>query len=474
MRSLHRRLLLSHILPVLISLPLVGVAFVYILRTQVLFANLTSDLTSQAVLIAELTTQRPEIWLDTGQAKEFATRIGDLLPSTLVLLDPQAHLLASSDPTDEEKLGQLVQAPGLDDALAGQVSLGLSDIQSGQNDTAVVFVPVFSQTQRIIGVVGLAQRFSDVYGRFRTLRAISVGVVIAILLLGGGLGLLLALNIERPIRLVTDAVQHLSRGYTLNELPMGGPDEMRSLKAAFNRLVNRLRELEEARRRLLANLVHELGRPLGAMLSAVQALQRGAGGDVSLRKELLDGVEVEIRRLQRLTNDLTHLHEQLLGPLELMRSPTHVDTWLSDVLTPWREAAVSKGLEWKVEYSPDLPVIDVDGDRLAQALGNILSNAIQYTPPGGEVVVSTGADIEEFWIRVSDSGPGISLEEQDEIFKPFYRGVASSRFPRGMGLGLSIARELVVAHGGRLSLESKIGRGSAFTVHIPLTSSSPS
>jgi len=468
MRSLHRRLLLSHILPVLLSLPLVGFAFIYILQTQVLFANLTSDLTSQAVLIAELTTQRSSVWLDPGEAGDFAGRIGELLPAALVLIDPQARLIASSEPNDAQSLGQIVAAPGLEKALAGDISLGLSDIQSGRSDMAIVFVPVFSPSQRLIGVVGLAQRFSDVYNRFRSLRAISIGVVFAILLLGGGLGLILALHIERPIRSVTDAVQDLSRGDMFKELPMEGPEEVRGLQVAFNRLVNRLRELEDTRRHLLANLVHELGRPLGAMLSAVQALQSGAGEDVSLRQELLDGVEGEIHRLRRLTNDLVRLHEQLLGPLELMRAPTEVEPWLSTVLAPWREAALAKELEWDVAYACDLPVITVDADRLAQALENIVSNAIQYTPAGGKIRISAGADGEELWIRVRDNGRGISPEEQGEIFAPFYRGVSASRFPRGMGLGLSIARELVTAHGGWLSVESDIGKGSTFTIHLPL------
>jgi two-component system sensor histidine kinase BaeS len=474
MRSLRQRLLLSHILPVLVSLPLVGFAFVYVLQTQVLLANLTSDLTSQAVLVAELTTQQPDVWRDPRLAQVFSIRIGDLLPSDLMLFDPEAHLIASSDPGDAEGLGQVYSIPGLADALAGHVGLGLSDPRSPQSDTAVVFVPVFSQTQRVIGVVGLAQRFSDVYARFRNLRTITVGVLLAIILLGGGLGLFLALNIERPLRVVTNAVKDLSSGYTLEKLPGKGPEEVRILQQAFNRLVERLRELEEARRHLLANLVHELGRPLGAMLSAVQALQGGAEGDTALRRELLEGIEGEIYRLQKLTDDLTSLHEQLLGSLELKREPVQLLSWLGDMLPPWREAALDKGLQWEVEIPPEMPAVDFDADRLAQALGNLISNAIQYTPPGGMIGISAGIETQELWLRVSDNGPGIPPEELTRIFTPFYRGTSSTRFPRGMGLGLSIARELVTAHGGRLEVESDLGEGSRFTIRLPLGTSSSS
>jgi signal transduction histidine kinase len=105
---------------------------------------------------------------------------------------------------------------------------------------------------------------------------------------------------------------------------------------------------------------------------------------------------------------------------------------------------------------------------LGQALGNLLSNAIKYTPPGATVSVDAGVDGEMFWIQVGDTGPGIAPEEQARIFDPFYRSQPGQRFPQGMGLGLSIARDVVVAHGGRLELDSAPGLGSRFTVYLPL------
>jgi signal transduction histidine kinase len=114
-----------------------------------------------------------------------------------------------------------------------------------------------------------------------------------------------------------------------------------------------------------------------------------------------------------------------------------------------------------------LPALEVDPDRLGQALGNLLSNAVKYTPSGGRVSVQAGVEPKAVWIRVSDSGCGISPEEQARIFEPLYRSQADRRFPQGMGLGLSIARDLAMAHGGRLDLESEPGRGSQFTLWIP-------
>jgi two-component system sensor histidine kinase BaeS len=468
MLGLRQRLLLSHILPLLISLPLVGLAFAYILQTQVQLANLTSDLTSQAVLVAELTTERPAVWLDPLQAQAFATRIGDLLPGDVALFNSRGELLAASSSMAADSLQQIVQSPQLEEALSGSIGLGLPNAANTQSDLAIVFVPVSSSAGQVIGVTGLAQRFSNLYARFQHFRIITIAALIGILLLGGGLGLYFALSIERPLRTVTQAVESLSSGRTWEQVPAKGPQEVRILQQAFNQLVERLRELEETRRQLLANLVHELSRPLGAMLSAVQAMQGGADKDSALRQELLNGMESEIQRLRRLTGDLIRLHEQLLGSLELEKTPAQLPAWLARVLPPWREAAADKGLEWKVAVPPQMPEVEFDGDRLAQALGNLIGNAIQYTPRGGKITISAGTQEKEAWLRVSDTGPGIPPDEQARIFTPFYRGTSSTRFPRGMGLGLSIARELIIAHGGRLEVESAPGVGSDFTIFLPL------
>jgi signal transduction histidine kinase len=119
----------------------------------------------------------------------------------------------------------------------------------------------------------------------------------------------------------------------------------------------------------------------------------------------------------------------------------------------------------------NLPEIYIDPERMAQVLGNLLSNALKYTPQGGRVLVTAGAHKSEAWYRVSDTGPGIDLVEQDQVFEPFYRSQKMQRFPQGLGLGLTIARDIVEAHGGMLELKSDPAQGSQLTVQLPLNSS---
>jgi signal transduction histidine kinase len=284
--------------------------------------------------------------------------------------------------------------------------------------------------------------------------------------------LVLALNLERPLQDVTRAACQLSSGEQLAPLPERGPIEIQNLLHSMNVLVQRLLSLEQARRHLLSNLVHELGRPLGALRSATQALLGRSGEDTTLRRELLEGMSAEMDHLGRLLDDLAGLHDQVLGTLELNRQPTQLSEWLARTEPPWRESAQAKGLAWYASIAPDLPTLHVDPDRLAQVLGNLLSNAIKYTPKGGTVSLTAGVAGEEAWIRVADTGPGISPEEQARIFAPFYRSQPGRRFPQGMGLGLNIAYTLVAAHGGRLELESSPGHGSRFTIRLPLSSHS--
>jgi len=467
-RTLRGWFVASHILPLLLLVPLMGIVLVYVLETQVLLEELSNELMGQAVLIAELLSDRPEVWLDPAGAQGYVARLDPRLDVQVMLLSANGVLLASSDPADTEYIGQQPNLPGVVDALSGQVAVHKTSSRSQPDEIVDVLVPVVRSDRRIVGVVRLSYRAVSVQGRFLRLRSLIGGVLIGGLALGAVMGLFLALRMERPLRRVTEAVHRLITGEQIEPLPETGPKEAQALAQEVNALVERLRSLEQARRKLLANLVHELGRPLGALQSAIQALVGGADQDASLRRDLLIGMEGEIGRLRRLLADLAGLHDQVVGTLELARETIDLGEWMTDTLGPWRQAAHDKGLEWQVTVPATLPAAEIDPDRLGQALGNLLSNAVKYTPPGGAVSVEAGVEADAAWVKVRDTGPGISSEEQERIFTPLYRGRSDRRFPQGMGLGLSIARDLVAAHGGRVEVDSTPGRGSEFTLWIPL------
>jgi signal transduction histidine kinase len=314
----------------------------------------------------------------------------------------------------------------------------------------------------------LVNPLASIYERSQTLRQVMVYVLAGGLIIGLLLSWLLARDLERPIRQTTDAAYRLASGGNPQPLPEGGLEETRVLQRAFNTLVERLQTMESSRKRLLGNLVHELGRPLGALRSASHALLSGAGDDPQLRQELVQGMDDELVRLQGLLNELAHLHEQVLGSLDLEIQSVNISSWIESLLPPWLRLAEDKHLSWQTDIHESTPSeANFDPDRMAQVLENLFSNAIRYTPPGGHISLKVSAENDGWQIILQDDGPGIDEEEAERIFEPYQRGKASQRLPEGMGLGLTIARDLVQAHHGSLTFTSKPGKGSCFIVWLP-------
>ncbi len=468
LRTLRSRFILSHILPLLITVPLIGIALIYLLEVRILLPTLTNELIQQAQLILDLARDQPGVWANPDQAKNFVTRLHVPPDARLMLLDHEGRLLVSSDPQDISSVGQVLDRPELKQVLAGTQVTHEDYSATLQTEIADAFMPVPAADGTVRGVVRLSYQLAGVYSRFAQLRWLIGGVLLLAVLIGAGLGYLLAVNLARPIRRMTQAVNQLANAQQPAPLPELAPVEIGTLAHSVNMLTERLRNLETARRQLLANLVHELGRPLGALQSATQALQSGADEDLALRRELLTGVDHEIRRLRRLLDDLAAHYDQILGPFELRRQSIQLADWLPLILAPWREAAQRKGLSWQIALPPDDLRLVVDPDRLAQAIENLVSNAIKYTPTRGSISIMVEADQAGVSIHVQDTGAGIAPIDQARIFEPFFRGQTMRRFPQGMGLGLTIARDVIIAHGGHIDFTSAAGRGSCFTIWLPL------
>ena len=359
--------------------------------------------------------------------------------------------------------------PGIAQTRAGkETALTNYSILNLSNVKVDVYEPVINASRQVIGIVRLTYTVGSLYDIFNQLRwqiliALGLGLLLSALL-----GTWLAIGISRPVHEVTEAIYSLATDQRREPIQERGPEELRSQARAVNFLVEQLHSLETSRRQLLANIVHELGRPLGALRSAIHALRKGAADDPKLLSDLTHGMDDETSRLRYLLDELANLYDKTTGSLELDRKPVETVSWLRDVLIPWRTVAEEKHLIWQAELPATIKPISIDSMRMAQVVGNLLSNAIKYTPAGGTVKISTGADEKNFWLKVSDSGVGVQADEREKIFQPFYRGDTGKRIKQGMGLGLTIARELVLAHGGQLDVESDPGNGSTFTVLLPL------
>jgi signal transduction histidine kinase len=394
-------------------------------------------------------------------------RLSSQTEARLMFLDPAGNLLASSDDTDQGRLGQVISDIDISTVQKGYSASHIEYSKGLSANVIDVFAPVFGADTQVIGIVRMSYPYMTVYDELVQTRSIIFGILALILLIGIGLGSFLAVTISTPVRQVSHAISELAQGNKTEKLDESGPEEIQSLARSTNLLFESLRNLEKARKQLLANLVHEIGRPLGALHSAIQSISHGAAEDPQLLTELTKGMEAETAQLQFLLNDLAHLHDQVFGSLELERQTIALPDWLFSVLRPWEEAAHNKKLDWVLHIPQALPTLNADPNRLAQAIENLVSNAVKYTPKHGSITISAGTNNGAFWVKVSDTGPGISQEEQQKIFEPFYRGDQTRRIKQGMGLGLSIALDVVVAHGGEIQLESVPGEGSDFTIWIP-------
>jgi two-component system sensor histidine kinase BaeS len=468
-RTLRNRLILSQVIPLLVILPLMGGALVFTLERQFLIPQLAKNLLGDARMLAEISSAEFELWGDPVLFRNMVRRVQLDPDITVMFFSTDGRLLFSSDAADLSHLGERFSLAGLESVQAGQdIALTNYSILRLRNVRVDVYEPVVDASQSVIGIVRVTYRVASVYESFGKVRTLVLGVMVLGLVVSVLLGTWLAISISRPVQRVTQAIYNLATDQRREPLPLTGPEELRSQIQAVNFLVEQLHSLEQARRQLLANLVHELGRPLGALRSAIHALSKGASQDAQLLSDLTLGMDIETNSMQRLLNDLANLYDQELGRLELDCQPVTPGEWLPGVLQPWEAAAREKHLNWQVDIPPGLETFSADPLRLTQVIGNLLNNAIQYTPPGGSVAVSAGVSQGEFWLRVHDTGPGIPPAEQERVFLPFYRGDQGKRIKQGMGLGLSIARDLAIAHGGRLELDSAPGAGSTFTLSIPI------
>ena len=278
--------------------------------------------------------------------------------------------------------------------------------------------------------------------------------------------ILLLLGLRRLVRgtgaPVADLIEGAGRieaGEIGTQVPERGPSEVRSLARAFNAMSARLAANDEARRTLLADVSHELRTPLTVMQGTLEGVLDGVyPADEAHLRPVLD----ETRVLSRLIDDLRTLSLSEAGALRLYREPTDLPALLGEVVASHRAVADEAGV--RIELSvDDMGPIPIDPARIRQVMTNLVANALRFTPAGGRIEVAATVRGDAITIRVSDSGTGMTADEVDHAFDRFYRSPGST----GSGLGLSIARNLVEAHGGQIGLTSERGAGTIVEVMLP-------
>jgi signal transduction histidine kinase len=269
-------------------------------------------------------------------------------------------------------------------------------------------------------------------------------------------------RITRPVRRLAKAADEVAEGRYDTHVPeVSGKDEIADLADSFRQMTERLSEAEELERNFLMTVSHELRTPLTAIRGHVEALREGLADDPEARELSLDVIAAEASRLERLVGDVLDLAKLDTRRFTVLREEVDMATLLDRAHAMFAEEAKRRGIDYPQEVESE-PVIVSDGDRVLQIITNLLANAFRWTPDGGRVDLRLSSANGRIHVAVEDTGPGIGLEEQERIFRPFW-----THDGKGTGLGLAIAKELALALGGRIELDSQVGRGSRFELVLP-------
>ena len=282
------------------------------------------------------------------------------------------------------------------------------------------------------------------------------------ILIAGLLGWYLSRRITRPVLALSRATDEISRGrYDVDVPAVPGRGEIGHLADRFREMAARLSEAERQERNFLMSVSHELRTPLTAIRGHVDALREGVAEDPAVRAASLDMIASESARLERLVGDVLDLAKLEAHRFTLLTEEVDMGRLCDQAYALFGEEARRRGIEYDKRFQAT-PTIVSDGDRVLQIISNLLSNAFRWTPNGGHVELELAAANGRVSVAVDDNGPGVLLEEQERIFRPFW-----TRDDSGTGLGLAIAHELAVALGGSIELESEPGNGSRFELVLP-------
>lgn len=271
-----------------------------------------------------------------------------------------------------------------------------------------------------------------------------------------------------PLESVIHTTQAIAKGNYQSRIKSNRKDEIGDLCTAVNEMAEKLGKTEQIRRDLVSNVAHELATPLTNIGGYLRAINDGTIEYGDEMKETLVLLESETDRLSNLVGDVRALYCVDSPKKELELKETDLNKLIKEIVKSMKPKFESKSLNLKMSVQEDLPSVEVDRDKFIQVVMNLLANAITYTSEEGHILISTGMKAKEVFISVKDDGIGISEEDIPYIFERFYRvDRARSRKTGGTGVGLTIVKDLVEAHGGRVELRSKLGMGSEFFVYLP-------
>jgi signal transduction histidine kinase len=472
--SLRTRLLFSYLLITGLVLAIVGISLLLFLVDNPLTRNLIFNQLGSVLQDAQRFGQRGLLAAGEEVVQAGAERLDQRFNLRFLVLDPHGEVIADSRPQAGVKSSEAFAASGgeegqfrgefADEASRDWLFVG-SSLPEGRS------VLVASRKPGLFAVIATALRTG------RTVQLEYAGSLLAPVIQAAAVGLLVSLLlawlisrwVAAPLQRMSAAATEVAAGDYRQKIPLEGPHEVQSLAATFNAMVEQVQTSHQVQRDFLANVSHELKTPLTSIQGFAQAMLDGATEDRSARQRAAQVIFDEAERLRRLVEDLLDLARIDAGQIAFEREPVDLKVLIENIIDRLVLRSSEKGIRLESRMT-ELPVIIGDGDRLAQVFTNLIDNAIKHTPKEGVVLVL--AEVTSGWasIHVADTGPGIPSQDLSRIFERFYQVDKARRGGegRGVGLGLAISRQIIEAHGGRIVAQSTVGKGSRFTVQLPV------
>jgi two-component system sensor histidine kinase GlrK len=276
-------------------------------------------------------------------------------------------------------------------------------------------------------------------------------------------------SITGPLSFLKKKTRQVARGDFDGNLVLSSPPEIRDLAHDFNLMCNRLKEMDKMKSDFFSLMAHELRMPLASIKEGTNLLLKGLGEEFKeKRKEVLTIIAEESNHLIDLVNSLLDLSKMETGMIALNLEELDISSLINKAVSGMEPLAMAKNVGLKTEIPQDLPSVKMDGERILQALRNLIGNAVKFTPGGGHITISALSMEKGVRVSVADTGPGISKGDLNAIFDKFQQATMTSYNKiRGTGLGLAIVKHIINAHGGKVWVESEIGHGSTFIFVLP-------
>lgn len=329
--------------------------------------------------------------------------------------------------------------------------------------------PVFDAGGRVLGAICLILPLDSFEATIMQARLGTLASAAGVAVISIPFGWILATLLTRRLSLAERSAAKVAAGDYRLRLPEGGPRELDQLAHSLNQMGEELFKREHARKILLANMTHELARPLGGLRLAVESLRGGALEDPETSEGLLTDMAQSIQRMEAMIEDLALSARPTTHQLTLHKSSLALTPLLHGLRARYAPRAEVRGIHLQLKVPAVLPDLEADEIRLFQIIGNLVDNALKFSPTGGSVTIYAEQLSDRIEVGVRDTGPGIPAGEVERMLEPFTQGANASDVRQGMGLGLSIVRELAEAHGGELVLENRPGGGLQIAVRLPLS-----